>query len=252
MDIKKKNMSNVKSLPRARIPICKFVDPITNIKCDISVGNELAIYNTKLLADYCSIDHRLSQLGYLVKYWAKQRQINEPYQGTLSSYAYILLVINFLQQRPQPIVPVLQQMSQNEDQRTIVDGFDCTYFKKVESLKDFGSSNKETLGELLIAFFKWYSHDFDWENCVASVRLGKVISKSAKNWDLHKARIDEKTGLVTDYFYFAIEDPFEITHNLGRLVDPPNLKVLKEEFLRAYRLTSSGTPLSKVFKAYIG
>ena len=32
-----------------------------------------------------------------VKYWAKRRSINDPYRGSPSSYAYVLLVINYLQ-----------------------------------------------------------------------------------------------------------------------------------------------------------
>ena len=47
----------------------------------------LAVVNTKLLRDYAQIDVRLRQLAFLVKHWAKCRQVNETYRGTLSSYA---------------------------------------------------------------------------------------------------------------------------------------------------------------------
>jgi hypothetical protein len=42
---------------------------------DITVNNILAIVNTKLLADYVSIDERLLQLCYVIKHWAKRRQV---------------------------------------------------------------------------------------------------------------------------------------------------------------------------------
>ena len=32
-----------------------------------------------------------------VKYWARCRRVNTTYEGTLSSYAYVLMVIHFLQ-----------------------------------------------------------------------------------------------------------------------------------------------------------
>jgi DNA polymerase sigma len=66
--------------------------------CDICVNNTLALRNTNLLRDYAVIDARFKPLVLIVKYWAKRRQINNPYAGSLSSYAYVLLVLLFLQQ----------------------------------------------------------------------------------------------------------------------------------------------------------
>jgi len=232
--LRKKNMKNIKTLPVARVPIVKFNDFKTNISCDICVNNTLALHNTSLLADYSRIDPRLKQLGFIVKYWAKKRQINDPYRGTLSSYAYILMVIHFLQQRNPPILPCLQQLSDPEEpiQRIDVEGYDCYYYRKVDLLKEFGKTNDESIGELLIAFFKLYACEFDWENMVVSVRTGKYLSKSEKHWE-------KRNKETRDNFYFALEDPFEITHNLGRLVDIDTLKVLRLEFERAYKLISS-------------
>ena len=45
------------------------------VQVDITVNNILAIVNTKLLADYVSIDERLLQLCYVIKHWAKRRQV---------------------------------------------------------------------------------------------------------------------------------------------------------------------------------
>ncbi len=41
----------------------------------MTLNNTLAIINTKLLADYCAIDGRLTQLAFIVKHWAKRRQV---------------------------------------------------------------------------------------------------------------------------------------------------------------------------------
>ncbi len=75
------------ALTHARVPIVKFTDPVTRISCDICV-------NSKLLHDYSQVDPRLRQLAFLVKHWAKCRQVNETYRGTLSSYAYVFLPIS--------------------------------------------------------------------------------------------------------------------------------------------------------------
>ena len=45
------------------------------------MNNLLACINTKLVADYCAIDARLAALVALVKHWAKQRAVNDPYRG---------------------------------------------------------------------------------------------------------------------------------------------------------------------------
>lgn len=66
---------------------------------DLGINNNLAVANSRLLRDYVRIDSRLRQLVFLVKYWASRRKINDPYRGTLSSYAYVLMLINFLQLR---------------------------------------------------------------------------------------------------------------------------------------------------------
>jgi DNA polymerase sigma len=66
------------------------------------VNNILAIVNTKLLKDYGAIDERLLQLVFVVKLWAKRRQVNDSYRGTLSSYCYVLMCIHLLQQRSPP------------------------------------------------------------------------------------------------------------------------------------------------------
>ncbi|XP_059634044.1 UTP:RNA uridylyltransferase 1-like isoform X2 [Cornus florida] len=109
------NLQNVQALTRARVPIVKLMDPVTGISCDICINNILAVVNTKLLRDYAQIDVRLRQLTFIVKHWAKSRGVNETYQGTLSSYAYVLMCIHFLQQRKPAILPCLQQASQRLD-----------------------------------------------------------------------------------------------------------------------------------------
>ena len=50
----------------------------SHLQVDVTLNNTLAIINTKLLADYCAIDGRLTQLAFIVKHWAKRRQVWPP------------------------------------------------------------------------------------------------------------------------------------------------------------------------------
>jgi terminal uridylyltransferase len=129
-------MADVNSRATARIPIVMFEDSASQVECDISVHNELAARNTQLLRT-CSmvtkfppsvisprttesffilllpsqlllaftdkvaarnqIDPRVRWLAYTLKRWVKARHLNDPSDGTLSSYGLVLLLFSFLQ-----------------------------------------------------------------------------------------------------------------------------------------------------------
>ncbi|KAL0904883.1 hypothetical protein M5K25_027042 [Dendrobium thyrsiflorum] len=235
------NLQNVQALTHARVPIVKMMDPVTGISCDICVNNLLALVNTKLLKDYAQIDQRLRQLAFIVKHWAKSRRVNETYQGTLSSYAYVLMCIHFLQTRKPAILPCLQGMEATC--RVIANETECAYFDKVEKLKNFGARNKESITQLLWAFFHYWAYWHDYTNDVISVRTGRIISKQEKDWT---RRIGNDRHLI------CIEDPFQVSHDLGRVVDKFSIKILREEFERAADILQyNSNPTVTLFEPYI-
>lgn len=234
------NLQDVQALTRARVPIVKLMDPATGISCDICINNVLAVVNTKLLRDYAQIDVRLRQLAFIVKHWAKSRGVNETYQGTLSSYAYVLMCIHFLQQRRPAILPCLQEMEATY--AVTVDNIECAFFDKVEKLRDFGSRNRETIAQLVWAFFHYWAYCHDYTNTVISVRTGSLLSKRTKDWT---RRIGNDRHLI------CIEDPFDVSHDLGRVVDKFSIKVLREEFERAAEIMQyDPNPGVTLFKPY--
>ncbi|KAG5021993.1 hypothetical protein JHK82_017870 [Glycine max] len=235
--------TNVQSraLTRARVPIVKLMDPVTGISCDICINNLLAVVNTKLLRDYAHIDPRLRQLAFIIKHWAKSRRVNETYHGTLSSYAYVLMCIHFLQMRRPAILPCLQEMETTYS--VTVDDIHCAYFDQVEKLSDFGRHNKESIAQLVRGFFHYWAYCHDYANTVISVRTGSIISKREKDWT---RRIGNDRHLI------CIEDPFEISHDLGRVVDKHSIKVLREEFERAAEIMQNDpNPCIKLFEPYV-
>uniref|UniRef100_A0A6B2KYF2 Uncharacterized protein n=1 Tax=Arcella intermedia TaxID=1963864 RepID=A0A6B2KYF2_9EUKA len=239
----KNNMKNVKPLMLARCPIIKFQDPETDISCDVCLNNELAIRNTKLLADYMSLDDRVKKLAVCIKYWAKRRKINETYEGFLSSYSYVIMLINFLQRRKPPILPSLQQHKKppHPNPSNLVEGFDCYCYPHLSDLQSTSKANSENLGELLFGFFKLYAFHFKYKEHVISIRTIKYLDKAdkEKEWEV-------RCGNKRTHNYFTLEDPFEITHNLARNTDIDQLKVLKYEFSRASWCIANGEKLSKV------
>ncbi|KAJ7557051.1 hypothetical protein O6H91_05G109900 [Diphasiastrum complanatum] len=235
------NMQNVQALTHARVPVVKFTDPVTGISCDICVNNMLAVVNSKLLHDYSKIDVRLRQLAFMVKHWAKRRQVNETYRGTLSSYAYVMMCIHFLQQRNPPILPCLQEMQPTY--RVKVGKIECAYYDQVDTLRHFGFQNKETLGELVASFFEYWAFHHDYNHLVISVRTGGFLSKDEKDWT---RRIGNDRHLI------CIEDPFEVSHDLGRVVDKRSIRVLRDEFYRAANIMRHDcNPSVTLFEPYI-
>lgn len=119
--------TDVKAIPTARIPVVNFKDVISGLDCDLTFHNPLALSNTGMLRAYSELDIRVRKLAYVIKYWAKARQINSPAYGTPSSYAYILCLLHFLQSRAVPVLPILQRVPMNWNGKFRVESrdYDC-------------------------------------------------------------------------------------------------------------------------------
>ena len=87
---------SVKAIVKAKVPIVKLKSAQQQVNVDISLYNLLAIENSRMLASYAAIDDRVKTLGCLVKIFYKTLDNS----SHLSSYAFILMVIFYLQQVP--------------------------------------------------------------------------------------------------------------------------------------------------------
>jgi len=75
-----------------------------------------------------------------------------------------------------------------------------------------------------------------------SIRTGTVLSKESKDWT---KRVGSERHLL------CVEDPFELSHDLGRTVDPQTRDVMLKEFLRAATLLrDADDPMEQIFEAY--
>ncbi|CAF1021724.1 unnamed protein product [Rotaria sp. Silwood1] len=133
--------------------------------------------------------------------------IGDASHGTLSSYAYIIMVIHFLQQIQPPVVPILQQLNDNQSTNTsnvrkyadwnIYFYDDLTQLNKVWN--GYGL-NKLSSGELWIELLRYYTELFDYEKNIVTIRQYEPLSRLEKGWFRQT---------------IAIEDPFILTHNLA-------------------------------------
>ena len=235
------------------------------IQSDINFSNPLALHNTLLLRCYSHCDARIRPMVLFVKAWAKQRKINSPYQGTLSSYGYVLMVLHFvvnianpplapnLQLAPRAFLPTFNLSE------TVCDGYNVRFWRSEKEIRDCVDrgtllahpQNREQLGSLLRSFFQYYAQQgpnvigcgFSWSLDVLSLRSsGGLLSKQEKGWTGAKTVTIEPTvpgqqsKEVRHRYLFAIEDPFEIDHNVARTVVHNGIVAIRDEFRRANRI----------------
>ena len=144
--------------------------------------------------------------------------------GTLSSYTWICLIINFLQTRTPPVLPCLHQ---RPHQRLVdADRKISSFADDIDSLRGFGKPNQDSIGRLLFQFFRWYGHEIDFDKHVISVREGALISKHSKKWHLMQNN------------RLCVEEPFNIERNLGNTADDISFRGVHLELRRAFSLLS--------------
>mmetsp|Transcript_54423 Transcript_54423/g.158132 ORF Transcript_54423/g.158132 Transcript_54423/m.158132 type:complete len:578 (+) Transcript_54423:115-1848(+) len=196
---------------QASIPLVKAIDS-SGTEVDLCVGNFLGHRNSKLVAAYCSLDPRVSQLGKLVKQWAKAFELVGPADGHLNSYAYTLMTIYYLMTLKPPVVPNLQDLASQGCEPVIVRDrrwgreipWDCRFWEHTELIPR--SVNTEVIPKLLQGFFKFYTSAFDWGKAAVSVRTALTALSEKQKFELHST-------VQKDQWY--VEDPFDLKHNLA-------------------------------------
>uniref|UniRef100_A0A667YV52 RNA uridylyltransferase n=1 Tax=Myripristis murdjan TaxID=586833 RepID=A0A667YV52_9TELE len=221
-------LRNILPITTAKVPIVKFEHRQSGLEGDISLYNTLAQHNTRMLATYAAIDSRVQYLGYTMKVFAKRCDIGDASRGSLSSYAYILMVLYFLQQRQPPVIPVLQEIfdGKNVPQR-MVDGWNAFFFDDLEELHrrlPELQQNKESVGELWLGLLRFYTEEFDFKEHVISIRQRKRLTTFEKQWTSK---------------CIAIEDPFDLNHNLGAGVSRKMTNFIMKAFINGRKLFGS-------------
>ncbi|KAF9955673.1 hypothetical protein BGZ65_003245 [Modicella reniformis] len=195
-------MENVIEIPDAKVPIVRFVDPITHISCDMNIQHTLGIHNSSLIQTYLSIDPRLREFLIVLKYFAKCHGILDASLGYLNSYAYNLMGIVFFQEQREAILPRLQSKearprsyntlgksrkrmpdfgscldngsiaNQQVSEAGII--YDCSFDTRIDAYKSYGFLNKKTVAQLLFEFFEFFSRRFDYRTMEVSAINGRI------------------------------------------------------------------------------
>lgn len=213
----------------ARVPILKLDSPNFAKRYpyafDLSVNKPLSLFTSSLVGLYSQLDPRVPALIFILKHWAKEMNISDTFLG-LTSFPLYMLVIFFCQTRPDPIVPNLQASAnvRNPADQWEVEGRRFFY----RAPEDWKSSNTETLGELLLAFFE-FGATFPFSQKVISVRCGRAL------WLPESLLRENPPALVN------IEDPLEPGEEIlpcCSLTDHNCSGRIKEQMYRYFRMQS--------------
>ncbi|KAF2431228.1 hypothetical protein EJ08DRAFT_733461 [Tothia fuscella] len=242
-----------KQWTRERTPGALDFPKESGIQCDINFSNPLGIHNTQMLRCYSRCDPRVRPMILFIKAWAKRRKINSAYSGTLSSYGYVLMVIHFLVNvaRP-PVLPNLQHAFGAGQRTVLINGYNVSFWEDEQHIQQLAAQgqlteNTEPLGVLLRNFFHYFAAQgpnvpnggFNWMKDVLSLRtLTGILSKESKGWTGAKT-VTVHNNEVRQRYLFAIEDPFELDHNVARPVTHPGIVAIRDEFRRAWRIILS-------------
>ncbi|PSN74048.1 hypothetical protein BS50DRAFT_627414 [Corynespora cassiicola Philippines] len=237
-------MERVVCVPQAKVKIVKVWDPVLKLACDMNVNNTLALENTRMIKTYIQIDERVRPLAMIIKYWTKQRILNDAaLGGTISSYTWICMILNFLQTRDPPILPSLHESPHRATDKPTGKPSQSAFADDLDKLRGFGKDNKETLGQLLFNFFRRYGHEIDYEKYVISVRQGRLLTREEKNWHLEGLQKEARNRL-------CVEEPFNIERNLGNSADDFAWRGIHLEIRRAFDLLAEGQQLTKACEQF--
>ncbi|KAJ6262852.1 Terminal uridylyltransferase [Drechslerella dactyloides] len=241
-----------------------------NVSCDIGFKAHLGITNSHFFRTYSHCDPRFREMVLFIKVslissssssssangrqqWSKNRDLNSPYFGTLSSYGYVLMVAHFLINIVQPpVLPNLQLIPPPADtpvSELTQDGYNIWYFKDLSKIKSGdllpNGKNEMSLGQLIHEFFQYYTTNFNFvSECVTIRTPGGVMYKQQKGWTSARERVGEMNNTYQDRYLLALEDPFEISHNVGRTCGGGGVRRIRGEMHRAAAIIRKiSTPL---------
>ncbi|XP_055854204.1 poly(A) RNA polymerase, mitochondrial isoform X2 [Episyrphus balteatus] len=134
---------------------------------------------SELLYMFGEMDDRVRPLTFCIRKWAQSCGLTNPSPGRwISNFSLTCLVIFFLQQMKNPLLPsinLLMKSARPEDMRITEDGINCTFRRDWRELP-FKTKNTSRTSELLLQFFEFYSQ-FDFANRGISLNEGKAVSK---------------------------------------------------------------------------
>ena len=171
----------------AKIPAVSF--NVGRVKCELSLNNHMAYQTTALLKDYTKLDPRVRTLGVAMRYWAQLCKLDRQADGTLPPHCFPLLVVHFLQQLKEPVLPCIHESLKSETVET--------YEAPKDLFSNWKSKNKSSVAELWIELLEHYAIGISGNDNVISVRRAGGIPRGEKQWKGKRLTVEGKKVLFS-------------------------------------------------------
>ncbi|KAK6645002.1 hypothetical protein RUM43_001278 [Polyplax serrata] len=182
----------------ARVPILSIRNTYRNLKYDLSFLNGLSVQNSRMIKWIISLDPRIKAMILFLKYWICLNKLHG--RPSFSSYAMTLMVIFFLQQLSDPILPCIEFFKVNHvGPRLTIAGWDCNFSVPKDKLPKI--SNSSSLPELLLG------SPVERSSFTNVKKLPMAYKRHFHNMSLRQYLLKE-TDLI------CVIDPFDLTHNV--------------------------------------
>jgi DNA polymerase sigma len=187
-----------KVIASAKVPIVKFHDRKSGCLVDISFDITTGIANTKIIKDFLNQYPLLRPLALVIKFYLKQRYLNDTWSGGIGSYTLIMMIISYLQLHTKS----KGQFPQSDAAPNSDEGENNNNNNNGPGAPD---DAKEDLASMLTGFFELYGSKFDYLTSVISILDGgKYLSKEEKKW-IHPDALDA----------LSVEDPQNTDNDVG-------------------------------------
>ncbi|XP_055636780.1 poly(A) RNA polymerase, mitochondrial [Toxorhynchites rutilus septentrionalis] len=172
-------VNSVRRILKARVPIIKYHHEHLDLEIDLTMNTMTGVYMSELLYLFGQIDDRVQPLTFCVRKWAQSVGLTNHAPGYwITNFSLTMLVIYFLQQLKDPILPPINKLIQSAtktDLRVTEDQINCSFLRDVSRL-DFTTKNSSSLEDLLVQFYEFYSN-FDFNQRAISLNIGCSILK---------------------------------------------------------------------------
>jgi DNA polymerase sigma len=228
----------------ARVPIVKLTDTKTGIECDFAIRVGRHRLKSRFLQLLTKHDQRFRALVLAIKFWSKRRYVGDASRGTLNSFGHTLLIVHYLQACENPIFPVIELVK--NDTREVV------RFNSLEPLQcneddiswdenafsNFEMKNHLSLGELLFGYFEYYATKFDPSQHIVSTHQKELIYSDTSQ---RKMLFQERQKS-----FFCVQDPVDLSDNVGRNMFHDAVVFVMREFRRAYKMLANGATFEQL------
>jgi hypothetical protein len=235
----------IEEIPSAKVPILRLRFE-GRVEVDLSCQNTAALLNTRLLRAYADLDPRVRDLGIAVKLWAKAAGVCGAAFGNLSSYAFTLMVIYFMQVHTDVNLPcistsIFEELEHWSPDKLPEDPAAEAAMEKLERIQQSWSCDLE-LSDLLFRFFGFYTMFFDWGREVISIRIGQRCYS-------RESVFQELRGRFVPRIH--VEDPYKLERNLHCVLGEAEEGQLREAFRTGWHILINGRTLAGLRPAHM-